>query len=226
MDQTFSIKKSAKKVDFLNFVESVCAQSADVIEKDCYAINGTPIFVIFGKTYIRVQDSKENPKKITQLFYDTPLILDKYTIKIGDIIESSKERIEKMEKMVSIKESLISLLRKFNTNNKYTYEPYTLDSPEMHDDFDSILHSGDTNYIGTISSENNFNIGVSIDDKGKLFYNPKMDHKITSDLSPDSVSETNEYIIIIDTIIKKIDKLKKVMVLIINDLNLAAKIDD
>ena len=226
MDQTFNIKKSTRKVDFLNFLGGARAQQVDVVEKNCYIVAGTPIFAIFGKTYIRVQDYRENPKKITQFFYDVSLTLDKYNKKIDDIIKSSKERIEKMEKMAAIKESLVSLLTDFVVNNKYTYEPYTLDTSELLDILDGAFHSGDTNYIGTISSENNFSIKISIDNEGKLFYNPKMDYRITSDLSPDSVSETNEYITIVDTIIKKIDKLKKVMALIINDLNLASKVNE
>jgi len=212
MDLKFKIKKVNRKADLISFVKDIC--KCDIsINSDMVEIDKTPVFVTFGKTYIRIQDTKDEPEKITQLFYDIPLDSQKYSQKINDIVESSKRRIKEGQNTSKLRDKYSELFGKFMISNKYTYEPYTIDKFEVSDEL----------YV--ISSDNNFKIEMYLDSNKKLKFCPIIDKRIIKNLSPIDMDDHKTYINIIDTTIKKIEKLKKVMALIIVDINTVIEVN-
>jgi len=208
MDTTFKIIKANRKADLINFISKLCKWEVKTsIDNELIEIGKTPVFVTYGKTYIRIQDTKDDPAKITQLFYDTPLDYKKYADNIAGIVKSSLDRIVEKKNIQIARNEYLELFSKFMDVNKYQYEPYTIDRFEAGDE------------IYTFISDNNFSVDIYLNSDKKLKFAPQINKKIIQGLSPVSVADHTVYISIIDATVKKIEKLKKVMSLIINDIN-------
>jgi hypothetical protein len=215
----FKIKKTSKKLDLIKFLSDECGYGVNIDDKDnIIDVNGTSIHIIFGKTYIRIQDAEIEPSKITQLFYNINLDSDKYKKKISEVVKMSVSKTELLIRNNTMADSYKSLLTKFIGANKYHYEPYDIGTSDMAIDTMSMVYPDNMEIIGTVVSDKNFTIDITMGTDGKLIFHPIVYRDIISNLSTLAVTNAKDYISITQGVMDKIDKLKKVMAIIINDI--------